>query len=143
MTTVSATGAANAVANPDATTGATKKSDAEKAALDYNAFLQLLVAQLKNQDPLNPSDPTQQLSQLASFSNVEQSIKLNDKLSSLLTASSLGQADGVIGRRITSDDGTITGIVKSVTIKDGGAVATLDNGKTIDLGAGIKVEAGG
>lgn len=137
MTAISATSSATAAVSD--VTG-TKKTDSEKAALDYNAFLQLLVAQLKNQDPLNPSDPTEQLSQLASFSNVEQSIKVNDKLSSLLTASSLSQADGVIGRTITSSDGTVTGVVKSVTINDTGAVATLTTGKTLALGSGIKVE---
>lgn len=129
----SATSAASAAVS-------TTRTDAEKASVDYNAFLQLLVAQLKNQDPLNPADPTTQLSQLASFSNVEQSIKLNEKLSSLLTASSLSQADGVIGRTITSADGKVSGVVKSVTITDKGAVATLVGGRTVDLGAGIKVE---
>ncbi|KAB0679892.1 flagellar hook assembly protein FlgD [Aureimonas leprariae] len=139
MSAVSATSAASAATSTD-TTKSTHKTDAEKNALDYNSFLQLLVAQMKNQDPLNPSDPTEQLSQLASFSNVEQSIKLNDKLSSLLTVSSLGQADGVIGRTITSADGTVSGVVKSVTIKNGAAVATLASGGTVDLGNGIKVE---
>ncbi len=137
MTSVSTvSGATNAVS----AALSAPKTDADKAAVDYNAFLQLLVAQIKNQDPLNPADPTEQLSQLASFSNVEQSIKLNEKLSSLLTASSLSQADGVIGRTVTSADGTVSGVVKSVTITDTGAVATLEGGKTIDLGAGIKVE---
>lgn len=141
MSTVDTVGNATAAAsNATATTTTTKKTDAEKAALDYNAFLQLLVAQMKNQDPLNPSDPTEQLSQLASFSNVEQSIKLNDKLSTIMTTSMLGQADGVIGRTVTDADGTTKGVVKSVSLKDGVATATLDTGKTVVLGNGIKVE---
>jgi flagellar basal-body rod modification protein FlgD len=122
------------------TTTVTKKTDAQKAAMDYNAFLQLLVAQMKNQDPLNPNDPTQQLAQLASFSNVEQSIKLNQKLDSMLTVSSLNQANAMIGRTVTTSDGAVSGVVKSVVVTDTGTVATLANGKTVTLGAGVKVE---
>ncbi|HEY1335957.1 MAG TPA: flagellar hook capping FlgD N-terminal domain-containing protein, partial [Bryobacteraceae bacterium] len=42
--------------------------------IDKNMFLQLLVAQLRNQDPLNPSDGTQFIAQLAQFQQLEQSI---------------------------------------------------------------------
>ena len=136
MTTVSSTSASTATTATTSTT----KSDADQASLDYDAFLQLLVAQMKNQDPLNPTDATEQLSQLASFSNVEQGIKMNQKLESMLTVSSLTQADAVIGRTLTSADGTVTGVVKSVKVTDSGAVATLVSGKTVDLGAGIKIE---
>lgn len=114
--------------------------DAEKATIDYDAFLQLLVAQLQNQDPLNPTDPTEQLSQLASFSNVEQSIKANQKLESLITLSSLTQADAVLGRTLTSADGTVSGIVRSVDVTDLGAIATLADGARITLGSGIRIE---
>ena len=136
MTTVSSTSASTATTATTSTT----KSDADQASLDYDAFLQLLVAQMQNQDPLNPTDATEQLSQLASFSNVEQSIKMNQKLESMITMSSLTQADAVLGRTVTSGDGTVTGVVKSVTVTDTGAVATLANGSKLELGAGIKVE---
>ncbi len=79
--------------------------------MDYNAFLKLLIAQLKNQDPTKPMDSTQFVAQLATFSQVEQSIATNSKLDALLTASALSMADGVIGRTITSADGTTSGIV--------------------------------
>ena len=52
--------------------GATAKTDTSQVT--KNMFLQLLVAQLKNQDPLNPSDPAQFMSQLAQFQQLEQSI---------------------------------------------------------------------
>jgi flagellar basal-body rod modification protein FlgD len=131
VSTVSGTAAA-AVAKAD-TTGI-------KTGLDYNAFLQLLVAQMKNQDPLNPTDPTQQMSQLASFSNVEQSIKLNQKLEAMTTLSSLTQANSLIGRTVTSGDQTVSGVVKSVQVTTDGTVATLASGKTVTLASGVKVE---
>ncbi|KQT66089.1 MULTISPECIES: flagellar hook assembly protein FlgD [unclassified Aureimonas] len=116
------------------------KTDAKQASLDYDAFLKLLVAQMQNQDPLNPTDATEQLSQLASFSNVEQSIKVNQKLESMLTLSSLTQADAVIGRTITTADGTASGVVKSVDVTDAGAIANLVDGTRVLLGAGLKVQ---
>lgn len=112
---------------------------ASAARLNYDSFLKLLVAQMKNQDPTAPNDPTQQLAQLASFSNVEQAIQTNAKLDALLTSSALSQAEGLIGRTITSADGIISGKVVSLTIASGGAVAILDDGKQVALGTGVKV----
>ena len=63
------------------------------SSLDYKAFLQLLIAQLKNQDPTQPMDSTQFVAQLATFSQVEQSVSTNSKLDSLLTSSALSLAD--------------------------------------------------
>ena len=83
-------------------------SDAAKAKLDYDAFLQLFVSSMKNQDPTKPNDPAQSLSQLASFSNVEQSIKLNEKLDSLLGASSAGVAASLVGRTVGSLDNSVS-----------------------------------
>lgn len=115
------------------------QSTAKSSTLDYDAFLNLLVAQLKNQDPTQPMDPSQQMAQLASFSNVEQSIKMNTKLDALITSMALSQADGVIGRTITSADGNITGQVKSLRVVSGGAVAVLTDGKEVPLGPGVTV----
>src|SRR5579875_1548845 len=80
-------------------------SSASATTVDYNSFLQLMVQELQNQDPTNPSDPTQYLSQLASFSNVEQAVNTNTKLDTLLMTSSLTQAETVIGKQVTSADG--------------------------------------
>ena len=117
----------------------TTTSQASPSSVDYNAFLQLLVAQLKNQDPTQPTDSTQFLSQLASFSQVEQSIAANAKLDSLLTSSALSLADAVIGRTVTSADGKISGVVVSVKITSDGPIATLKDGSTLALGPGVVI----
>jgi flagellar basal-body rod modification protein FlgD len=125
-----------------ASSAAQSTSNASKpATVDYDAFLKLLVAQLKNQDPTNPTDSTEFMAQLASFSNVEQSIKANSKLDSLATSLALTQADGLIGKTVTSSDGKISGVVESLRIVSGGAVAILTNGKELPLEAGITVKA--
>jgi flagellar basal-body rod modification protein FlgD len=51
--------------------------------VDKTMFLQLLVAQLKNQDPLNASDSTQFVSQLAQFQQLEQSINTGQDVSAI------------------------------------------------------------
>ena len=124
-----------------ATSASSATSTTAKAAtVDYNSFLKLLVEEMKNQDPTKPSDPTQYLGQLASFSNVEQAIQTNNKLDSLLTASSFAQADGVIGKTVTSADGMQSGKVVSVTLATGGSAnVTLADGSTMTLGSGVTV----
>jgi flagellar basal-body rod modification protein FlgD len=110
-----------------------------KDKLDYDSFLTLLIAQLKNQDPTDPQDSAEYIAQLATFSNVEQSIKTNAKLDELMTSFSLAQADGVIGRTVTSADGAISGKVTSIRVITGGAVAVLEGGKEVPLGAGVTI----
>lgn len=116
-------------------------SDARKAKLDYDAFLRLFVSSMKNQDPTKPNDPAQTLAQLASFSNVEQSIKLNEKLDALLTSSSATVAASLVGKNLSNLDGTISGVVKSVEANTGTLVANLANGQKLDLAGGYRVSA--
>jgi len=66
-------------ANSDA--GAAKTSEAESdLKSNQELFLQVLVAQLRNQNPLNPSDPIQFVSQLAQFSGLEQTLLMRKEL---------------------------------------------------------------
>ncbi|THK38018.1 flagellar hook assembly protein FlgD [Ensifer sp. MPMI2T] len=114
--------------------------DATAATLNYESFLKLLVAQMKNQDPTEPMDATQQIAQLATFSQVEQTIKTNKNLESLLQRTSLSEADAVIGKTVTSADGKTTGVVKEVKLYSDGIIAVLDTGKELVIGPGVKVK---
>jgi flagellar basal-body rod modification protein FlgD len=105
----------------------------------YDNFLKLLMTQMKNQDPTEPMKSTEYMAQLATFSQVEQTVKGNAKLDALLASSALSQADSVIGRTVTSADGKVSGQVTSVTITNEGAVARLTGGANILLGPGIVV----
>lgn len=130
------------VANNTANTNnanASSNSAAAKASVDYNSFLKLLVTQMQNQDPTAPMDATQYVSQLATFSGVEQSVQMNSKLETLIANSSLSQAEGWIGRTLTNADGTVSGVVKSVTIQSSGMLAELADGKTMLIGQGVKI----
>jgi flagellar basal-body rod modification protein FlgD len=132
---VSATDATGAM---QTSTGATSASSKSKT-LDYNSFLKLLVAQLQNQDPTNPSDPTAFVSQLASFSAVEQQVNANSKLDALLTQSAFSQAASLVGKTVTSADGVTTGKIASVQVSSSGLTATLTGGQTLALGEGVEI----
>jgi flagellar basal-body rod modification protein FlgD len=114
-------------------------ADKDSGTVGYDNFLKLLLAQMKNQDPTEPMKSTDYMAQLATFSQVEQSVKTNSKLDSLLSSYSLSQADTVIGRTITSADGTISGKVESVFIASDGAVANLEGVAKVIIGPGIVI----
>ncbi|MDQ0348924.1 MULTISPECIES: flagellar hook assembly protein FlgD [Ancylobacter] len=131
MTSINALGGTSAASAPAAKPAG--------GTLDYSAFLQLLIAQMKNQDPTEPMDTAQYMGQLASFSQVEQSVAANAKLDQLLTSSALQIADAAVGRTVTSADGSVTGQVASVRISSDAPVATLTDGREVTLGAGIRI----
>ncbi len=118
---------------------ASTSSAAKTATVDYESFLKLLVTQMKNQDPTAPMESTDYMAQLASFSNVEQSIQINQRLDSILQASALTQATGMIGRTISSADGQVTGVVKEVKLYSDGVIATLEDGRQLVVEPGVTV----
>ncbi|MGX5826780.1 flagellar hook assembly protein FlgD [Mesorhizobium sp. 43Arga] len=111
-----------------------------KTAVDYQSFLKLLIAEMKNQDPTKPMDSTQYVAQLATFSQVEQSVQSNTKLDQIMQSSALSQADAIIGRSITSADGKTTGTVASVTLASSGLIAVLQDGTKVPVGPGVSIK---
>lgn len=108
-------------------------------SLDKDAFLQLLVTQLKYQDPMNPMDNKESIAQLAQFSALEQMQNLNKKFDEFLNGSGMTPALNVLGLKVAGaelETGTlITGTVKRVAFDNGRSVLTLDSGKQLELGA--------
>ena len=84
-------------------------------------------------------ESTDYVAQLATFSQVEQSVQVNAKLDQILQASALAQADALIGREITSADGKISGTVAEVKLKADGIVAVLEGGKEIPVTPGVVI----
>lgn len=130
----------NGVQGTNNTNTNTQTKSAEKQnMLDYSAFLNLLLAQLKNQDPTKPMDSTEYMAQLASFSAVEQNVKMNAKLDEMLTLQSLTQAENLVNKTVSNADGSIKGKVTSVKFTSEGPIANLDNGKSLKLGQIITI----
>src|SRR5579862_3254876 len=119
--------ATSPVGSPAASNSTASSATPSTQTLGYNDFLTLLMAEMKNQDPTQPMDPSQMVSQLATVSEVGQSVQTNSTLASLLTATSLGQAEQLIGKTVTSADGSTSGEVASVSVGSTGTVATLKN----------------
>jgi flagellar basal-body rod modification protein FlgD len=122
----------------NSTNTSTSTSTSASNTLNYNDFLKLMVAQLQNQDPLNPTDSSQFMSQIAQMSTVEQGINTNSKLDQLLVNSNISQASTMIGLTLTGADGT-TGIIQSVRIDSSGSTAILTNGKQVPIDAGVTI----
>ena len=92
-----------------AATSAATSGNATEIASNFTQFLTLLTTQLKNQNPLDPMDTNQFTQQLVQFAGVEQQLKSNDRLDSILSASqsaSAASATSYIGKTITADGST-------------------------------------
>jgi len=123
-------------------------STTASSTLDKDAFLQLLVAQLKNQDPTSAEDPTEMVSQMTSYAQLEQLQNMNTALETLQTQNTgLFQAEavGLVGKtvRVSSasfplEDGSAAigveleadaaSVVLKISDASGKVVATLDEG---------------
>jgi flagellar basal-body rod modification protein FlgD len=127
-------------------------TDRKTIAQNFDAFLLLLTTQLKNQNPMEPLDTNQFTQQLVQFASVEQQIKSNETLNSLLTSSKssiVSSASNFVGMNITADGATTqlsdgraewrlnlarTG-TGTITIKDqSGSVVATDT-KTLSAGS--------
>jgi flagellar basal-body rod modification protein FlgD len=124
--------------------GSGKKND----ALGRNEFLQLLVAQMKNQDPLNPMDGQEMAAQLAQFSQVEQLIDINSSLKTVAQSQvELGLAiEDLTGITIMQGDAMALLLEQSMAINTVGKTGVLEGNQlfvdrdgngliTIDAGA--------
>ena len=107
--------------------------------LDYNAFLHLLIAQMRNQDPMEPMKSSDYVAQLATFSQVEKTIQTNERIASLLNTNNLQLAESLIGKAVISEEYETAGVVVAAKVVDNGVMVLLDNGQEIPAGPGLIV----
>jgi flagellar basal-body rod modification protein FlgD len=132
MTTPGVTGAQGTAYTPASST--VDRPD----QMGKDVFMKLLVAQMRYQDPSNPVDSSQMMSQTATFSQVEKLEQLVNQNASMLVLQESATAGALVGRTATYTDTTgasRTGVVTSVRLasRDSEAVAVID---------GIKVPVG-
>ncbi|ATW25661.1 flagellar hook capping FlgD N-terminal domain-containing protein [Candidatus Formimonas warabiya] len=100
------------------------------SALDKNAFLQLLAAQLQYQDPSNPQDSSEWIGQMTSFAILEQLQGISTSLSYFYDAEKQFQAIQMLGKEVavTDPDGnTIEGTVQSLRFSSEGPMVKINN----------------
>ena len=111
-----------------------KETEESDDVLGKDAFLTMMVAQLRNQDPLSPMDGTDFTAQLAQFSSLEQQLTTNTNLEAILgelkTSSDETNLFNYIGKNITSDGNPVT--VRNGEVVAGGQF-TLEEASTIDV----------
>lgn len=101
--------------------------------LTQNDFLQLLVAQMENQDPLQPQSDTQMAAQMAQFTSLSQTSAMSSSLSMMQASSLIGSTVTV---QLPNSQNTTSGVVQSVLIgaaSSDGTPQVVINGTAYDL----------
>ena len=101
--------------------------------LGRDDFLQILITQLKNQDPTSPMEDKEFIAQMAQFSTLEQMTNMSEEFGSLAEGLSASRAVSMLGKQVTiaADGQTIEGLVSAVT---GGASPQIEvNGQQFSI----------
>jgi len=98
-------------------------------------FLKLMIAELQNQDPLDPMQNSEMLQQLNQIRSIGATDQLTETLQSVLIGQNLATASGMIGKEIgalTDDGNNITGVVERISVEAGGS----DQGRSVRVHVG-------
>jgi flagellar basal-body rod modification protein FlgD len=112
------------------TTSATASDGLGSNAVNADTFLQLLVAQMQYQNPDNPVDSTQFLSQTASFEEVQELGTLQTSMTSLVSAQQAGAATSMLGQQVSGTDETgnpVSGVVSGIQLTSSGPLLNVGN----------------
>ena len=126
---------AKLINNGTTQTSSSNSNDASiTSQLGPTAFLQLLTTQMSNQDPLNPMDDTQSVSQLAQFSALQASVNLETSFTNFQANFAVLQSANLVGKNVSvnSVDGSgnsssVTGKVAYVSVINGAPQITLED----------------
>ncbi len=117
-----------------------------KNELKKDDFLRLMLTQMKHQDPFDPVDNQQMLSQLAQFSSLEQMANINESISSGNSSQNFADATRLLGKSITylernneGETSQATSTVQSITKTSEGPQVTLANGRLLNMADVISV----
>ncbi len=127
-----------------------QKSAQDQKIMGKDDFLKLMMIQMRHQDPLNPLDNAQMLSQMAQFTSLEQLSNLNNTLTQQNTLASQMDSTRLLGKIVATidpasppeDPRTLSSKVRSCAFTNQGAVLGLDNGMSITVDQVIGVMEG-
>jgi flagellar basal-body rod modification protein FlgD len=124
--------------NGSSNTSTTSTSGSASAAnsLTANDFIQFLVTELQNQDPLDPTDSNQMLQQMSEIGQLESSDNLQTSLTGMVQQNQVAAASGMIGKYVQGTDqnsNPITGLVSAVQVTSSGVNLLLNSGVTMPM----------
>jgi flagellar basal-body rod modification protein FlgD len=115
-------------------------SSAASAANPYNLqpsdFIKLMVTQLQNQDPTQPTSNQDLLAQMSQIGQLESSDQLQTTMQSVTLQTQVGSASALIGKTVTgidSSNNSVSGVVNSVSVAGGNVSLNLDSGDSLAL----------
>jgi flagellar basal-body rod modification protein FlgD len=121
-------------------------SSTSATGFDKDTFMKLLVAQLKYQNPDQPTDSGAYMQQMAMFAQVEKMGQMLDAQNAAAAVQTRISAEGVVGMQVTGSDADAalhTGVVTGVVFGSGDPSLTLADGTTLALSSLTKVEQPG
>lgn len=141
ITTGTGPGVLGAIAGGPGGASATRPPQSQ---LSQEEFYKIMVAELTNQDPLNPLDNQDFLSQVSSLQSLELTNRLSDGIEALIFQQSLGAASSLIGREIkaVADEGiVVTGRVQKVAIQGDTVRLALEDGRQVPFRSVVEINA--
>jgi flagellar basal-body rod modification protein FlgD len=112
---------ANPIGSTNSSSSSTAGTNDALRGLDMDQFLKLMIAELQNQDPLNPMDNSQILEQIGQLRSIGATSQLSDTLGAVLMGQNVTTASSLIDRNVkalTDDGEVIEGKVDRVSIVD-------------------------
>ena len=125
----------NSVFGPSTPTMTSSSSNQAANGMGKDTFMKLLVAQMSNQNPMEPTDDKEMIAQMTQFSTLEQITNMATESTKSATASQMSQAVNLLGRTVTyldTDGNKQTGTVDQVSMVNGAPNLTVggDDGIT-------------
>lgn len=114
----------------------TKTTTPASKSLTANDFINMMVTQLQNQDPTDPTKSSDLLAQMSQIGSLQASTDLQTSLKTLVLQNNLASAGSLIGKTVTGKDDVgadLGGVVSSVKVVDGALSLNLDNGSTLSM----------
>jgi len=128
-----------------ASSSTTGGASSNNLSLTSSDFVNLMVTQLQNQDPLNPTDPNSLMQQVSEIGQMQSTTQLQTTLSGLAQQTQIGAASNLIGKNVNgldSGNNQVTGQVTSVQVSSSGINLQLDSGSIVPLSGVTTISPG-
>lgn len=133
----------SALSTTGTTTGSTTSLPNKLNSMDSSDFINLMITQLKNQDPTKPMTNQELLAQVTQIGTLQSQNQLQTSLQDMTLQNQITSAAGMIGKKVTGladDSSEVNGVVTSIKVVDKAVTLELDDGSTLPLGNVTQVE---